>query len=188
VFTGCNSFTGEKKKMPDSMNIYIPPCKKFIKVDTKKIIDTSACLFFWDIPDIISIKIDDTLGKYVYSLENYLNLNPNNFSELKIIGYPSKNHPIISEFVYVLPSNVYLHTNNYFITPEYDSIIPKDDKINYHLYSDKIIIDSTMGGYSGAPVFIINGHKVELIGIIAGWGETDIGHKHFLFVVKIGYA
>src|SRR5206468_3918937 len=108
VFSGCNGYNKDIERRPDLMNVYIPEIKKFIKIKTKNITDTTTCSYFWEEPDIISFEINDSLGKYVYSLENYFIQIPNDFEELKLIGYPSIKHPVVNKFNYVPPSNISL--------------------------------------------------------------------------------
>lgn len=178
VLSGC----GENDKdpfQPDEMSIWVSNDNnpKVLRLDVKKIKDTSSCLPMPLSPDIIVIEVKDTIAANVYSVEKYISSPYKKLHNSFIVGYPGIGGELAGlGLQYRAPSKIKLEYNTYSIVGQYtDSSMTKLDSINYYVFSDKIDFKENFKGYSGSPFFVQDKKTKEwrIAGILVGQVYTN---------------
>jgi len=184
VLTGCENAI-QNDHYPDYMNIYIEKNKRVISLNVKSIRDSCPCLAARDDTDMIVIKIEDTLGKYVNSVESYIRKPFKKIDDIEILGKPFSNDMML----FAKPREIKMPKNGYSIyNSQYtDTTMSKLDFSLYLIYPSTFKVDKSLRGFSGSPVFIRkeNSNKYRIAGLLSAY--TLSKGNDYLSAVKIDY-
>ncbi|MEJ0101707.1 MAG: serine protease [Bacteroidota bacterium] len=186
VISGCSGKQGAIKKFPGTMNIflhgengdYLPAV---IPVDIRAYRDSGVCPAI-KYPDIAAVQLPDSFRSKVFTIPLVENEEPDISGPVTIPGYPAiKNAGGPGGPASSIDFTVYKILNNSsYINSEREL---ETDSTNYILSTKQTMIDSSLKGYSGSPVFEFNKNNWHFRGILMG---ANIPGK-YLVVVKQKY-
>jgi hypothetical protein len=194
VLSGCdNSDSVKLKNFPDEMLVEVSRDKHFnklLKINSAIIRDTSACLSTKLYPDVIAVKIDDTIADQVYSIEGLIHPLYKRVTNSLVIGYPGYANRPIGDLSYFDPHAIALLDGRYFLSAGYvDTTRTTLDKIHFWIYPKDIDTGDSLGGYSGSPFYVQDqrSKKWRIAGVFASSG-ADSGKLPVMYAVKIDYV
>ncbi|MCW3117174.1 MAG: hypothetical protein JWM28_1256 [Chitinophagaceae bacterium] len=190
VLSRCKEKGEEKKYFPDTMNIFLNDenghfTRELIPVNVMAFRDTGVCPAI-KYPDIGTYQVPDSFKSKVFSIEEMMENDITKISgTINIFGFPisrnieppgytvSKSTPLKIEKYEMLDSFYFINSHG-----ELES-----DSTNYILIPTGMVIDSTLKGYSGSPVFEFNESHWRFIGLLMGANTT----RKYLVIVKPQY-
>lgn len=157
-----------------------------IPVPVMRIKDTATCANFNIDLDLIVVEVKNVIGKKINSVESFIGESKtSNGNNISIFGYPGFANPQYAKFTTnkkIQPSEIRLGNNYTFMNDD-------SDTLNHKIFVDSVKVDTLLTGYSGSPVFMrTSNNRWQIIGLLAGYAESEINNKKFLVIPRMGLA
>lgn len=192
VLSGCDK-TDKNPYYPNEMGMWVSndSIPKILRLNVKKIKDTSSCLPLTLSPDIIVVEIKDTITRNVYSVEKFICPRYKKINNAVIIGYPGIGGVMAGlGLEHRSPLKIKLEKNAYSLEGSYtDATMTKRDSINYYIFSKTQDFKDNLRGISGSPFFVQDrkSKKWRIAGIAVGNAVTN-KNKYGLMAANIDFA
>jgi hypothetical protein len=193
ILSGCNNDSSKINNYPSAMFIDLSKDSsgsRLLKLNSSIISDTCKCLSSKTYPDVIAVRITDTLAWNVFSVEDLICSPYKRVKNSLIIGYPGYKNGPVGQTTHTDPSSIMLSEGNYSISVGYvDTTRKSIDPIHYWIYPKSIHTGDSLGGFSGSPFYVQNqkSKKWRIAGIFVSSG-TDSEKLPVMYAVKIDYA
>lgn len=198
VLSGCLENAIKITDYPNQMNICFADSNGYIEemipFDISRIKDSIQCLPSLDDTDVIVVPMNIKTNREIYSVEKFIFPPFREIDNVDIFGFPGNKNINFLGFASVRAKVFHWHlfknhTTVFTETTFNDS--KRTDSVYYWIQTTDIdVMDSSLHGFSGSPVFIkdLNSDRWRVGGVYKGAAKDTISNNKWMLVTRIEYA